>query len=299
MHDTATAGSEANARELEQHPDYMILRRIVPVQTITEPPDCQHFTATIIDAETTGLNPADDIIQIAMVNIAYTADGTVLGAFAPVSQYNEPREPIPREITSLTGITDDMVRGHRFEPELLAEYTKNTNIAIAHNARFDRPRVESVVPSLITKPWGCSMEQIDWKHQGFDSSQLGRIAFAYKRFFDAHNALDDVIALATILSWPLPVTGSSALASLLENARTPHVRLHAINTPFEKKDVIKARRRYHFHPGSDAMPKSWYTIIPKASVDDETAFLEEQVYRGKGQIRTVALSPRDRFSNRE
>jgi DNA polymerase III subunit epsilon len=50
--------------------------------------------------------------------------------------------PIPAEITDLTGITDEMVLGHPIESEAVAAFAADAAIIIAHNANFDRKFVE-------------------------------------------------------------------------------------------------------------------------------------------------------------
>jgi len=54
------------------------------------------------------------------------------------SSLNEPQNPIPAEITDLTGITNEMVLGHRIDPEAAAAFATGARIVIAHDANFSQ-----------------------------------------------------------------------------------------------------------------------------------------------------------------
>ena len=73
---------EDMARQLEQHPDYRVLRRLVPVQDYGPPPvpagtDAAALVAPrvlILDTETTGLShESDRIIELAMLLVSVDA----------------------------------------------------------------------------------------------------------------------------------------------------------------------------------------------------------------------------------
>ena len=70
----------------------------------------------LLDTETTGLDHAkDEIIELGMVKFDYTPDGRIVGVRDTFSAFNEPSVPIPPEVTALTGITDEMVAGHKID----------------------------------------------------------------------------------------------------------------------------------------------------------------------------------------
>ena len=62
----------------------------------------------MLDVETTGLDTAnDEIIELAMVKFAYLPDDRIARITDVFSSFNEPQDPIPAEITDLTGIADE------------------------------------------------------------------------------------------------------------------------------------------------------------------------------------------------
>jgi DNA polymerase-3 subunit epsilon len=92
-------------------------------------------TYTVIDFETTGLYAGiDRIIEVAAVRVC---DGKIVGTF---SELMNPGFQIPSFITSLTGITNAMVRDRPRPEEMMPRLRAflTDHICIAHNASFDR-----------------------------------------------------------------------------------------------------------------------------------------------------------------
>ncbi|MBW3657681.1 MAG: DEDD exonuclease domain-containing protein [Actinobacteria bacterium] len=91
-------------------------------------------TFVVVDLETTGLSPtADRITEIGAVKVRF---GEVLGEFHTLVH---PGRSIPSAITTVTGITDAMVRGAPAIDAVLPaflEFARDT-VLVAHNARFD------------------------------------------------------------------------------------------------------------------------------------------------------------------
>jgi DNA polymerase-3 subunit epsilon len=115
------------------------------------------------DTETTGLDHTkDEIIELGMVKFDYTTDGRIVGLRDTLSAFNEPSAPISAEVTALTGITDAMVAGQRFDDSAITAFADDAVIVIAHNSAFDRKFAERYRPVFEHKAWACSMSEIDW-----------------------------------------------------------------------------------------------------------------------------------------
>ena len=91
-------------------------------------------TAVVFDIETTGFGPKNSrIIEIGAVKVA---EGKIIDKF---SVFVNPETDIPLEITKLTGITEDMVRGADTIREVLPAFLEfcGDSVLAAHNSSFD------------------------------------------------------------------------------------------------------------------------------------------------------------------
>jgi DNA polymerase-3 subunit epsilon len=176
-----------------------------------------------------------------MVKFDYLPDGQIAGVKDTFSAFNEPSIPIPVEITALTGITDDMVAGHRIDEASVTAFADDAVIIIAHNSGFDRKFAERYWPIFERKAWACSATEVQWRQHGFEGSRLGYLLHGAGFFHQAHRAVDDCHALLEILALELPATGAPALAALLEQARKKTMRVWAEQSPFDLKDALKRR----------------------------------------------------------
>jgi DNA polymerase-3 subunit epsilon len=230
------------AETLARSGDYRVLRRLVPRTEFISSDGQSTRTGIILDVETTGLDTAkDEIVELGMVKFTYLPDDRIARITGVFSSFNEPQNPIPAEITDLTGITDEMVRGHRIDPDAVAAFASDAVIVIAHNASFDRKFAERYWPLFEQRPWACSATEVEWRKHGFDGSRLGYLLAGVGLLHQAHRAIDDCRALVEILACDLSKTNRSALAALLERARRKTMRIWAEQSPFELKDELKKR----------------------------------------------------------
>ncbi len=211
-HDAADDLSQM-AQALERSGDYRVLRRLVPRNVFTSVPSHEQIkVGVLLDVETTGLDAkTDEVIELGMVKFAYCPDGRVAHVIDSFGSLNEPANPIPAEITALTGITNDMVAGKRIDATAVSSFVSDANIVIAHNANFDRKFAERYWPEFEHKHWGCSATEIDWRAHGFEGSRLGYLLMGAGLFHAAHRAVDDCRALLEVLAITLARTGQPAL----------------------------------------------------------------------------------------
>ncbi len=160
-----------------------------------------------------------------MVKFDYTPGGRIVAVTDTFSAFNEPGAPISGEVTTLTGITNEDVAGHKSDDAAVTSFVDDAVIVIAHNSGFDRRFAERYWPVFEHKALGCSMSEIDWRKHGFAGSQLGYPLHGAGFFRRALRAVDDPHALLEVLAFELPTTGSPALALLLEIARKPTMRV--------------------------------------------------------------------------
>ena len=288
----------AMAETLGKSPNYRVLRRLVPRTEFASCEGQETKTGIMFDVETTGLDTArDEVIELAMVKFTYLPDDRIARITEVFSSFNEPQNPIPAEITDLTGITDEMVRGHRIEQDAVVAFAADARIVIAHNANFDRKFAERYWPLFEHRAWACSATEVEWRKHGFDGSRLGYLLAGVGLFHQAHRAIDDCRALVEILASDLPKTNRSALAVLLDRARRKTMRIWAEQSPFELKDELK-KRGYRWSDGADGRPRSWYIDVDEANEANEIEFLRRTIYLRDLQPHMQAISAINRFSSR-
>ena len=194
---------EAWADALQAHPDYKVLRRLLPRQDWGPVPDGPTRRVIVLDTETTGLDARSErIIELAMLSVLVDANtGQPVGPVTVYESFEDPGKPITAAITQLTGIDDGMVQGQRIDDERVAQLVQEADLIVAQNAGFDRPFVEARLP-------------------GF--------------------ALIDCHALLHVRAAP-PQQGSNGLLHLLQGAAVPRFKLRAAGAAFSAKDALKSR----------------------------------------------------------
>jgi DNA polymerase-3 subunit epsilon len=291
------------AHRLEQDPDYRVLRRLVPISDYGPPPPAAQTSAgvrrvLVLDTETTGLShQADKIIELAMLLVDVDlASGLPFGPVTLFEGFEDPGMPIPAVAKEVTGISDEMVAGHRLDDAQVQALVAQADLIVAHNAGFDRPFVEARFPGFAARTWACSFADIDWKALGAESAKLSALAQNHGWFYDAHRAQVDCHALLQVLARPLgegPLTG---LGQLIAVAARPSFKLRATGSPFESKDLLKARG-YRW----DGDAKVWYcSLADQARLDAELDWLRTEVYGGRrnARVEVEALDGLVRYSAR-
>ncbi len=120
---TCLPDAPAMADALAQHPDYRVLRRLVPMQHFKHTAQGPLLRVLVLDTETTGLDHTrDKIIELAMLRVEVDrATGLPVGDVLVYDELEDPGQPISPEIQAITGISDQMVAGHRLDEARIAE----------------------------------------------------------------------------------------------------------------------------------------------------------------------------------
>lgn len=278
---------------------YQVIERLVPPNAYHPADGTATKRAVYVDVETTGLEPDARIIQLAIAAFDYAADGRILTVCPCESWLEDPGIPIPPDVTELTGITDAHVAGQRIDDDRVSALLQDAVLVIAHNARFDRPRLEARFSQFATKAWACSCDDIPWLDEGLQAKRLEWLAYRLcKMFYEAHRADGDVTMGVHLLAQRLPRTQRLAMDVLLSAARSKTARVWAVETPISAKEQLKARG-YRWNPGEDRRPRAWWREIPLEALRDETAWLTTSgVYPGSLPHQVQVLDARTRYSAR-
>ncbi|EJL83669.1 DNA polymerase III epsilon subunit-like 3'-5' exonuclease [Polaromonas sp. CF318] len=270
---------EAMALALEKHPDYRVLRRLVPAVEFPQAPQGPVAHVVILDTETTGLDASrDQIMELALLRIQVdTQTGLATGPVQVYDGLRDPGMPVPKIAREITGITDGMLAGQQLDMARVGSLLEGADLVIAHNAGFDRPFVEGLIPQAQALNWACSFADIDWTAAGHSSAKLSYLASELGWFYDAHRAEMDCHALLAVLMAELPGQGVNGLVQLLSSARLPSYRLQATGAPFAAKEVLKSRG-YRW----DSAAKVWHTRLGgDVALQAECEWLQQSVYGGR------------------
>ena len=160
-----------------------------------------HGEYVCFDLETTGLDARHDVIT--EIGAVVYKDGKVTDEI--FSTFVDPERPIPYEVSQLTGITDDMVKGAPSQAEAIRQFldfVKGRPLA-AHNAGFDvgfiaegcrRMGIPLDVTAVDTLPLAQALLPQLSKHKlDVVAGHLGLPAFNH------HRATDDASTVAYML----------------------------------------------------------------------------------------------------
>ncbi len=292
----APADFEAAADILEASGQYRVLRRLQPRPVLTARMAAPgERVAVIVDTETTGLDHTrDEVIEIGMVAFSYNEDGHIGDVIGTYNALREPTVPITPDITRLTGITPEMVKGHTIDLAAVEAFIQPAHLVIAHNARFDRPFCERLAHGFSLKAWACSHAEISWSDFGFEGSKLGYLLSQCGWFHQGHRAVEDCHALLEVLAAPLQGETACAMTHLLASARKALLRIWAEGSPFDMKDNLK-KRGYRWNDGTNGRPKSWFIEIAEDAYEAEMKFLRQEIYRRDVEPFTQRITAFERF----
>ncbi len=269
----------AIADRLAATPDYRVLRRIKPVERFHVPTSREGLRiGAVLDVETTGLDrDGDRIIELAIQRFRFDEVGRIVEVGTPRVWREDPGRPLEPEITALTGLTDADLAGQAIDDELAIKLLSSCDVIVAHNAAFDRPYVEKRLPAIAGQAWACSCHDLDWRALGFEGRALSHLLMQAGWYYEAHRAETDVLALLHLLAHGL-ADGATVLAKLVAAAERSTYRVHAIDSPFDSKDRLKARG-YSWN----AVLRFWWREIGSEQLVAEQQWLKSEVYTGWGE----------------
>lgn len=283
---------------LSQSADHRVLRRVPPCfawQLPTATGDVVH--GCIVDCESTGSDATkDEVIELGALPFDYDkSTGNVVRVYPEdvLAAYREPTIPISEGSQKIHGITAEMVAGKVIYHEQVEAAVGGAQIVIAHSAHFDRQMLERLDPLFESKNWACSYQEIDWEAEGFEGSKLKYLLTSAGWFHDGHRALSDCEALLWLLTLPLPKSGRTGLAALLEHSRKPQWLVRTLKTVFDHKDRLKERGYFW-----DGDHKSWSLMTSDPTAELEWLKASPCWAPNWSSVEVISVPPKLRFSSR-
>lgn len=149
---------------------------------------------TIVDLETTGLDPEnDEIIEVGALQVT---NGEIKSVF---NKLVCPSKKVSAEITNITGITNEMLEHEPYIKPVLEEFSRfiDESILVAHNAEFDVSFIRNNFRKWLNKELNnqsiCTVVMSRELLPGLDNHKLHTVA----RYFgievsNRHRAIGDV-----------------------------------------------------------------------------------------------------------
>ena len=227
----------------------------------------------LIDTETTGLDwRRHQVIEVCAARVQVDARGQIAGIHAIGSALEDPGDPLSAAITTLTGLTDETLKGQVINREKLTQFIASCEGVIAFNSQFDRSFVEAMLPDLPQIPWGCAKQDLRWRDLGFEPGPQNYL-LQQSGYYPpaAHRAEADVLSLCQLLDH-ICVDGQSVMAKLLDAMATPAWRFEATRAPYDKRHDLKDRGYRFRKQGLGAL---WHKHVRADEYDAELAWYRD------------------------
>ncbi len=264
---------------LEKH-DYQVLRPHVQVKqyheigefgAITEQ---DLFYGKAIDCEANGVHHEALPFEIGCVVFRYDDEGHIYDVTETFTMFEDINEPILDDVKKVTGRTDADIEGKAFDEAVIGRVFATPGLIIAHNAQYDRPKLEKRFQVLQKTPWACSYNDIPWMNCDVIDKKLRLLCMDLCGFhFKGHFALNDSYALLDLLNTNLPTRNCTIFQQILLAAKSKTTRLWAIDAPYEKKDYLKANG----FRWDDSGIKANYIDVP-GDIAPMLRWLEDNIY---------------------
>ena len=228
----------------------------------------------VFDIETTGLSPTT--CKITEIGAVKVRNGEILEVF---STFVDPECHIPEQITSLTGITDDMVKGAPSQEEAVRAFLEfsGDRMLIAHNAGFDTSFIRTV----------CEQYSIPFENTFLDTVALSRyvnptlkkhkLDILAEHFglgdFNHHRASDDAHMLALIFFRMVEKLNEEGIYTVDEmnramNDKANPLKLRPYHMIILVKDLIGLKNLYKLISASYLEFYYRYPRIPKSRLNE-------------------------------
>jgi len=163
-------------------------------------------SAVIVDVETTGMSIryGAEVVEIGLLLFRFNVETyEFIDIEDSYAALREPTDPIPRAVTRIHGITNEMVSGKTLDYDKMESIFNRASFVVAHNAGFDKSFLEDLLPMSVDRPWKCSCFGIPWLKHGLQNRQLATLRDYFEiSHEEAHRALADCEVVLEALKRP-------------------------------------------------------------------------------------------------
>ena len=202
------------------------------VATPTTSPTASADQLLILDTETTGLDPqADQVLEVGAIlfSVPQRAVLAQLSFLIPVE--SNAAEPL----NGISAAATQAPQPWQQSLQLLQQLASSAQLAVAHNAAFDRQWFGHGALPDLQLPWLCTMEDIHWPAERLlrPRPSVRDLALAYGvPVWAAHRALTDCIYLAQVFE------RCAELEQLITDGREPR-RLYRAQVSYDERHLAR------------------------------------------------------------
>lgn len=204
----------------------------------------------VFDIETTGLSPIS--CKITEIGAVLVKKGEVLKVF---STFVDPETHIPEEITTLTGITDDMVSGAPSQTEAVRAFIEfiGGRTVVAHNANFDMSFIRRAAENAgitFDPPYLDTLSMSKFINPDLKNHKLDTIAELYGYGdFNHHRACDDAEVTGKIFFKMIEKLGDEGIYTIAQMSdamteKTDPLKLRTNHIVILVKDYVGLKNLY-------------------------------------------------------
>jgi len=220
----------------------------------------------VFDIETTGLSAQS--CNITEIGAVLMKGGEVVDRF---NIFSDPGEHIPENITELTGITDEMVKGAPDNENAVRQFLEfaGGRILVAHNASFDVSFIRRVAQQYrieFKNPYIDTLAMSRYANPELKKHKLDVLAEYFKLGeFNHHRACDDAEILSKILVCLFEKIGKEGAANLFEmqnlmSERTDPLKLKPYHQIILVKNLVGLKNLYRIISASYLQ---YYRRVPR------------------------------------
>jgi ATP-dependent DNA helicase DinG len=265
----------------------------------------------VIDFETTGAQPDDEIIQVGLVLVE---DGRITDQ---MSSFVQPKlKTIPEPIRQLTGISDDMLKGAPLIDEVIGRMLPflHDAVLVAHNASFDLAFLQRALDQCGYAPFaGRVIDTLDLlriAHPGLASYQLSMVSSLLELDHDQpHRADSDALVTARVLLIcldrlrQLPLITLQRIVHLMDNGlRSLDDLLWLFRELLAEKEqsVVLDPERHRYYRQFALNVDEWHEDVPARELREEQQLTLDPSFESfYEQLKDHLKSVYERYENRK
>lgn len=181
----------------------------------------------VLDIEVTGWDhEVDELIGLAMTKVEVNrSNGAFIRVMDEFDGLQEPTAELSDQAVQILGYDRSALVGHQLDVQRITELVDSCELVVAHDARFDRPFLEKLVPAFRHRQWVCSMNDIYWEHLQVENlAWVDHLALCVGHHMPDSSPKSTVEAMVKLLSHPWEENLGTGFGVFIELTEGPFLK---------------------------------------------------------------------------